>query len=217
MEIFYQDHFIVVCVKPAGVLSQEGPGQTMPALLREAGCGAVFPVHRLDTPAAGGMVFAKTKQAAAALSRQISAGEMQKEYLCAVHGVPAETSGEYTDLLFKDAKKNKSYVASSRRVGVREAKLSYAVLSAAGTPAGQGSLVRVRLFTGRTHQIRVQFSSRGMPLFGDGKYGARDHLPSLALWSVFLSFRHPQSGAPLSFSFLPPAEAPWNWFPAQEG
>ena len=215
MEILYQDNSIIVCIKPAGVLSQEGPEKSMPALLRaEAGCGEVYPVHRLDTPAAGGMVFAKTAAAATALGRQIAAGEMHKEYLCAVHGALQEPAGEYTDLLFKDAKKNKSFVVRTRRAGVREARLAYTVLCAAETPVGQGSLVRVRLYTGRTHQIRVQFASRGTPLFGDGKYGAGDHLPALALWSAALAFRHPETGAPLSFSFPPPEGQPWSWFPS---
>ena len=213
MEIPYQDGDIIVCVKPAGVSSQEAPGANMPALLRaEAGCEAVFPVHRLDAGAAGLMVFAKTKTAAASLSAQIAGGGLIKEYAAVVHGRPALPEGEYTDLLFRDAKKNKTYTVKRPRRGVREAKLAYTLLASAGTPWGEGSLVRVRLFTGRTHQIRVQFASRGTPLFGDGRYGAGDRFPTLALLSCGLAFSHPATGEAMAFSLPLPDVDPWRLF-----
>ena len=212
MDVLFQDPYIIVCIKPAGVPAEEAGGAGLPALLRaQAGGGTVYPVHRLDTAAAGLMAYAKTKEAAAALSRAITEGTFKKEYLAAVHGAPEPSAGEYTDLLFKDAKKNKTYVVSSPRKGVREARLAYETLCAAGTPWGAGSAVRVRLFTGRTHQIRVQFASRGNPLFGDGRYGAKDKCPRLALFSCRLSFPHPATGETVTFTAEPEGEI-WGYF-----
>ena len=208
--VLYENSAVLVCLKPPGVLSQEGPGACMPRLLRERTGGEIYVVHRLDTAAAGLMVFAKTKAAAAALSAGIARGEFTKEYVCLVHGRPAPNEGEYEDLLFRDAKKNKTYVVKRPRAGVKNATLAYALVRSAQTPAGETSLVRVRLFTGRTHQIRVQFASRGMPLAGDGKYGARDNAPALALFSCALGFTDPETGEPVLFSAEPPAAPPWN-------
>ena len=212
MNILYQSNSFIVCEKPAGVLSQAGPGPNMPALLAEETGGEIFTVHRLDTAAAGCMVFAKTKAAAAFLSKQIAEGGFTKEYLAAVHGIPAESEGEYEDLLFKDSRKNKTYIADRPRKGVKTAKLAYRVLHTAETPRGEGSLVRIRLYTGRTHQIRVQFAGRGTPLFGDGKYGARDNLPALALFSCGIAFTDPDTKEPRAFTLDPTESAPWTWF-----
>ncbi|MBQ6420445.1 MAG: RluA family pseudouridine synthase [Clostridia bacterium] len=213
MQIVYEEKTFLVCLKPAGVLSQAGAGENMPALLRGAVGGEIFPVHRLDTPASGLMVFAKTAAAAAALSRQVSAGDTEKEYFCVTHGTPENDGGTLTDLLFKDSRKNKSYVVVRPRRGVKEARLSYTLLGATAREGSPYSLMRIKLDTGRTHQIRVQFASRRMPLAGDGKYGAADNFHTLALWSCRLGFLHPESGEPLSFFVPPPSEAPWNWFP----
>ncbi len=204
VKILYEDGAIVVCVKPAGLSSQQTEtGRDLPAALSaQTGCG-VFPVHRLDTAAAGVMVCAKTRAAAVALSRQIAAGGFEKEYLCLVHGVPEAPAAELTDLLFRDAKKNKSYVVARPRKGVKEAKLAYRLLGTEETPAGPVSLLRVRLFTGRTHQIRVQLASRKLPLLGDGKYGAADREKTLALFSAKLSFTHPETGERLTFEQTP--------------
>ena len=212
MEIIFQDEYIVVCVKPAGVSSEDAGGTGMPALLRRAtGVNEIYTVHRLDTAAAGLMVYAKTKAAAAALSGAVTDGSFHKEYLAAVHGSPAAPAGEYTDLLYKDAKKNKTYVVRSPRRGVREARLTYTVLTRAETRWGPGSLVRIALQTGRTHQIRVQFASRGTPLFGDGKYGAKDHCPILTLFSCGIRLPHPATGELMAFERTPEGEA-WEWF-----
>lgn len=213
MKILCDNKNIVVCIKPAGVLSQDGNGRTVPSLLREKlDHPDIFPVHRLDTAAMGLMVFAKNKLAAASLSSQISGGEFIKEYLCVVHGAPEQSEGEFTDLLFKDSAKNKSYVVKKERRGVKAAKLLYMVLSTAETEMGVFSLVRVRLLTGRTHQIRVQFSSRKMPLCGDGKYGAKDNFDDLALYSCCLSFCDPETGERLNFESTPPKTEPWSYF-----
>ena len=159
------------------------------------------------------MVYAKTPTAAAALSRAMTEGSFGKAYYAVVHGRPAADAGEYTDLLYRDAKKNKSYVVKKARRGVREAKLMYETLShAEDTPYGPAALLRVRLFTGRTHQIRVQFASRGTPLLGDGRYGARDRCPALALFSCALSFPHPDGGRTMSFTLPPPDGEPWTFF-----
>lgn len=208
LKVLYEDELIVVCIKPVGVLSQGAPGETgdMLALLREqCACREIYPIHRLDRGVGGVMVYAKRRDAAGALSASVADRSMVKEYVALVHGSPSAKEGEMVDLLYKDATLNKSFVVDRKRAGVKEARLSYRVLT---TVAGEGgealSLVRVRLGTGRTHQIRVQFSSRGMPLVGDGKYGARDHGMPLGLWSCRLCFAHPKYKGKTVDIFCPP-------------
>ena len=193
---------MLVCIKPVGVDSQEG----MRELLREQLGVESFCVHRLDREVGGLMVFAKNPAAAAGLSAAIARRDMQKEYLTVLPGSPQPEEGVLRDLLFRDAAKNKSYVVKRRRKGVREAELEYRLLERAGELA----LMGVELHTGRSHQIRVQFASRGLPLVGERKYcQPRDDCP-LALFSHRLSFRHPASGEPLSFVREPPREYPWT-------
>ena len=210
MEIIYSDPEILLCVKPAGVLSEEKPGG-LPALLRETlgDPGAeIDPVHRLDREAAGLMVYARTRRAAAELTRQITEHTFRKEYLALVHGAPAETQGRMEDLLLHSSRENKTYVVSRERKGVRKAALEYTVLC-----SREGlSLVRIRLLTGRTHQIRAQFSSRGMPLAGDRRYGATGDRGGLALWSCRLAFAHPSTGERMDFFRSPPPDPPWTGF-----
>lgn len=210
MELLHQDRDLVLCVKPFGVVS-EGEGG-MPGLLAEEMGGEIFPVHRLDRETGGCMVFAKTKAAAGKLSAIVSDRSMEKEYLAVIQGQMEEESAVLKDLLFRDAAKNKSFVVERQRKGVREAELSYRVLETKETEAGVFSLVRVKLATGRTHQIRVQFSHRKHPVAGDQRYGSRIKTPHMALWSYRLAFKHPFRKGEVTVSALPPAEFPWTLF-----
>ncbi len=208
-DIVYQDKRIVVAVKPAGVLSTDVPGGMPELLRRELQTECIRTVHRLDGPVSGLMVFARSAYAAGELSRQIREGEFEKEYLAVVHGIPPESQGTLTDLLGRDRERRLTYVASAPAKGVQEARLRYRVLD-----SREGlTLVRIRLLTGRTHQIRVQFAARGLPLAGDRRYGLSDDpAASIALWSAHLAFRHPESSERMVFDRLPPAVEPWNRF-----
>ncbi len=207
-EILYADAAVAVVVKPAGVLSQGDAENAMPVLLQKQLGGTIFPVHRLDQPTGGVMVYARTQDAAAKLSAQMQSEAFGKEYLAVLDGTPEPAEGELHDLLFFDRQKGKSYAVRRKRAGVKDARLAYRVLAQA-----EGlTLVRVRLYTGRTHQIRVQFSSRGWPLTGDGKYGSRNNRCAPALWSAELHFAHPVTGETLIFRSQPPEAYPWTLF-----
>lgn len=205
MEILFQDKYIIVCIKPEGVISQSESvrQETMISLLKTETKGEIFPVHRLDKQTAGLMVFAKTKAAAAFLSAEITNGNFKKEYLSLVHGKPQEESAVLKDLLFKDSTKNKSYVVKRERKGVKKASLEYELINTFSIENEEFSIVRVLLHTGRTHQIRVQFASRKMPLVGDRKYGAQDSFGGLGLWSYSLTFNHPVTKEEISFKKEP--------------
>ena len=191
MEILYSNRDIAVCVKPVGLDSEA----QVPAALIDTLGGQVFPIHRLDKNVGGVMVYARTKSAAAALSKAVQEGSMVKEYRAMVHGTPPE-SGDWEDLLWKDSAKNKVYAVKRERKGVKQARLEFNRLS-----EGETSLVHIRLHTGRSHQIRVQFSSRGFPLVGDHKYGARDDRKEPMLFSCRITF--PWKGQTLTFEKLP--------------
>lgn len=191
MEILFKNKDFVVCVKPVGLDSEK----QMPEALTSQLGGEVYPIHRLDQNVGGVMVYARTKAAAAALSKAVQEGSMVKEYVAQVHGTPPET-GDWEDLLWKDSKRNKVFVVNRVRNGVKKARLEFKRLS-----AGQTSLVRVRLHTGRSHQIRVQFASRGFPLVGDHKYGARDSENAPQLFSCRITF--PWKGQEMQFEKLP--------------
>ena len=209
--ILYEDNALLVCLKPPALLSQAGQngGEALLSLLEAEGHGAVFPVHRLDRGVGGLMVVAKTQRAAASLSAAVQARVLEKTYLCVVRGQPSAEEGIYRDLLLHDRARNKSFVVDRMRGGVKEAVLSYRVLAR----RAEDALVQVQLHTGRTHQIRVQFSSRGTPLLGDGKYGGGSG--DIALWSCALAFPHPKTGRTMSFRQLPAGD-PWDGFPLTE-
>ena len=191
MEILYENPEFVVCVKPVGLDAEK----QMPEALTARLGGDMYPIHRLDQNVGGVMVYGRTKAAAAALSKAVQEGQMVKEYVAQVHGTPPET-GDWEDLLWKDSKRNKVFVVNRARNGVKKARLEFQRLS-----AGQTSLVRIRLHTGRSHQIRVQFASRGFPLVGDHKYGARDSEIAPKLFSCCLVF--PWKGQEMRFEKLP--------------
>ena len=191
MTILYNDRDLIVCIKPVGMDSE---AEVPVALKLELG-GEIFPIHRLDKNVGGVMVYARTKSAAAALSKAVQEGSMVKEYVALVHGTPPET-GDWEDLLFKDSRKNKVFVVKKERKGVKYARLEYQILR-----ADAQSLVHVRLHTGRSHQIRVQFASRGFPLVGDHKYGSRDTATAPMLFSCRIRF--PWKGSEQIFEAQP--------------
>ncbi len=209
MEIVYLDQDIVVCVKPARVLSTDEPGG-LPELIRES-LGApeadVRTVHRLDRVVSGLMVLARNAGAASQLSRQIREGEFEKEYLAVVHGAP-DQAGTLRDLLGRDKARRMTFVASEPAKGVQEAVLHYQLLKT----SEELSKIRIQLETGRTHQIRVQFSSRGFALVGERKYAEINDPCEIALWSYRLGFTHPTTGKRVEFTHEPPEIYPWNVF-----
>lgn len=208
MELIYTDKDIVVAVKPARVLSTDEPGG-MPELVRLAlgdENADVRTVHRLDRVVSGLMVLARSAAAASELSRQIREDLFQKEYLAILHGIPAESSSTMIDLLLRNKPERKTYVVHAPGKGVQEAILDYQVLN----HTDKLSRVRIQLRTGRTHQIRCQFSSRDLPLVGDRKYSLLEDDCEIALWSYRLAFQHPTTGEPMEFTLEPPATYPWT-------
>jgi 23S rRNA pseudouridine1911/1915/1917 synthase len=178
MEILHTDKDYVICVKPVGLDSEHD----VPAVLKEQLDGEIYPIHRLDQNVGGVMIYARTKFSAAALSKAVQEGSLVKEYVAIVHGTPPE-AGDWSDLLWKDSAKNKVFVVKRERRGVKKARLEFCRLN-----EGDSALVRIRLHTGRSHQIRVQFASRGFPLAGDHKYGSRDDAAAPMLFSCRISF-----------------------------
>ena len=191
MTILYSDSGLIACIKPVGLDSEA----ELPAALKEQLGGEIFPIHRLDKNVGGMMVYARTKAAAASLSKAVQEGRMVKEYVAMVHGTPPE-QGDWEDFLFKDSRKNKVFAVKKERKGVKYARLEFDRLK-----AGETSLVHIRLHTGRSHQIRVQFASRGFPLVGDHKYGSRDEKTAPMLFSCRITL--PWKGGIKIFEALP--------------
>ena len=209
IDIRYLDERILVCIKPSGVLSTDEEGG-LPQLLQEQLGLENRPrtVHRLDRVVSGLIVLARGAKSASILSEQVMGRSFGKEYLAVIHGCPAEKKGTLTDLLGRDKARKMTYVADAPGKGVQEAVLDYEVL---GEAEGM-SLVRIVLHTGRTHQIRVQFASRGMPLVGERKYSTLEDPCTIALWSYRLCFDHPFTKEPMEFQAEPPAQWPWSSF-----
>ena len=206
MEVIYRDVDIAVCVKPPRVLATDEPGG-MPELVRQTlGIDDVRTVHRLDRVVSGLMVLALSGEAASELSRQIREGTFQKEYMAVVHGHPEAKSGEFRDLLLRDKQERKTYIVTQPAKGVQEAILTYQVQNQTDTL----TRVRIQLQTGRTHQIRTQFSGRGLPLVGDRKYSLLADECEIALWSYRLAFTHPKTGEARTFILEPPQVYPWT-------
>lgn len=208
MELIYVDDDILICLKPARVLSTDEPGG-VPDLAREAlgnPKADVRTVHRLDRVVAGLMVLARNAKSASELSRQIRDNEFEKEYQAVVHGGPGDDAGTLVDLLGRDKARKMTFVATEMAKGVQEAVLDYRVLNR----TDDMTKVQIHLHTGRTHQIRVQFASRGWPLVGERKYAEFNDPCEIALWSCRLAFTHPKTGEKMEFTHQPPMESPWT-------
>lgn len=212
MELLYVDESVVVCIKPARILSTDEPGG-LPELVRLAlgdPKADIRTVHRLDRVVSGVMVLARSAAAASGLSRQVRENEFQKEYLAVLHGTPEKPNGTLTDLLYRDKARRMTMVSPEPGKGVQEAVLDYRTME-----SREGlSLAAVRLHTGRTHQIRVQFASRGLPLVGERKYATLNDPCEIALWSYKIGFVHPLTGKRMEFSKQPPCQYPWTLFPS---
>lgn len=204
------DEAVIVCEKPARVLSTDEPGG-LPELLRtqlQDSNADIRTVHRLDRVVSGLMVLARNPKAASELSRQVREDLFQKKYLAVLHGIPAQKEGTLVDLLGRDKARKMTFVAGAPGKGIQEALLSYCVLA----EKADMSLVEIELHTGRTHQIRVQFSSRGLPLVGERKYSTLDDPCEIALYSCCIGFFHPTTGEWMTFYREPPKVFPWDQF-----
>lgn len=216
IKILYEDKFIIAANKPCGVLSaaSETEQESVLSLIAEQRkLSEVYPINRLDRNVSGIILVAKKREFAAKFSALISERKINKEYLAVIHGVPQNLSGVYEDLLFRDSSCGKTFVVEKIRKGVKNASLEYSTQASKNSEDGMLSLVRIRLHTGRTHQIRVQFSSRKTPIFGDGKYGSHTNRGEIALCSARISFKHPYTSKFTDIKILPDFEkAPWNHF-----
>ena len=209
--VLFSDDFLLICEKPVGI-SSESPG--LPDLLTAQTGVRLWPVHRLDQGTGGVVILAKSPEACNCLQKEFQANHIRKEYCAVVSGTPPELSGRFEDLLFHDIRKNKSYVVNRERAGVKRAVCEWKLEGYASTSEQVFSLVSVVLHTGRTHQIRVQFASRGMPLIGDRRYGSRIKADTPALWACGICFPHPvMKDRTISAVSAPPSVFPWNLFP----
>lgn len=221
LNIAYEDNHIIVVVKPQNIPTQEDESKDKDLLTmikeyikeRDNKPGNVYVglVHRLDRPTGGVMVFAKTSKAASRLSEQIKNGEFQKTYLTVVNGKPREKRSKLINYLQKNARTNTVQVVPELTTNAKRAELEYEVLD----EKEKVSLLKVNLFTGRSHQIRVQMKHIGCPVYGDVKYGgdilAKGH--NLALWAYELRFVHPTTKENMTFKVYPPEDiVPWKVF-----
>lgn len=218
LNVIYEDNHVIVVEKPCNIPSQADKtgDEDMLTLVKEYikkkynKPGEVFVglVHRLDRPVGGIMVFAKTSKGASRLSDSIRKKEFSKTYLAVVNGKFDEKHGVLEDYLYKNEALNKSMVVSKEKSGAKFARLYYDVLEENGTC----SLVKIKLETGRHHQIRVQFSHAGHPLVGDQKYGKTEPNKQIALWAYELEFKHPTKDEILKFTCMPQKVGTWKDF-----
>ena len=210
VKILFEDEHIIICEKQVGMLSEDSASdESLPNILKKLTGSEIYTLHRLDKPVGGVIMYAKTKKSAAAFSAIIADNKLEKSYLAVTDGHIEKKTGEMHDLLFKDSRKNKTFVVKRMRKGVKDAVLNYEVLQESDVL----SFVKVKLVTGRSHQIRVQFASRKTPLTGDGKYGSRNNRCSIALWSHSLSFTHPLTSETMTVSSVPDMDIyPWCEF-----
>lgn len=210
IKIIFENENYVVCIKPSGIMSEDGDVAGMPTLLSGDSERPYYVIHRLDREVGGVMVYAKDKKTAAALSAQMQGGGFGKEYIAVLSG-QVEQNGNLQDFLFRDKRKNKTYIVKRERAGVKKAELEYSLIASGEVDGEILSLVKIHLITGRTHQIRTQFSFRKHPVYGDGKYGSR-YRNGFGLFSSVLEFTDPKSGERVSFSAVPQYEEPWAFF-----
>jgi len=214
MKILFADRTLAVCVKPFGILSTDEPGGVPERLRRELNDDNVRTVHRLDRVVGGVMVLGRTRRAAAELSAQLREDHFGKTYWAVVAGTPAAPQGTLRHFLHRDKARRITCAVAEGTAESQEAILDYEVLET----AGEYSLLKIRLHTGRTHQIRCQLSEMGWPILGDKKYGSSELLDEgIALWSRELHFTHPRTGEPMDFSENPPPVWPWTAFSALHG
>ena len=213
MEILWETKSLVAVVKPPHLVSEQvGDGSGLGDLLAERNGGYIGVIHRMDRGVGGVTVYAKNKDTAAKLSEEVREHRLEKVYLAVVEGCPETDEGELRDLLYYDRQRSKVFPVKRQRNGVKEAILQYRVLKTAVVPENQKtvSLVEVAPLTGRTHQIRVQFASRGMPLLGDRKYGGHGSLGiSLVCHRITLP---PMDGHDEKTVVYQPVGEPWDWF-----
>lgn len=220
LHILYEDKSCILVEKPQGILSEDAGERSLPYLLRkyrkERGePEEIYPVHRLDKPTGGAILYAKTGESAATLSDTVVHHEVGKRYLAVAVGVPQTPMGRLCDFLYHDKRTNKVFCVKRERKGAKKAVLDYRTIATAEHAGQPLTLLEVNLVTGRTHQIRAQFASRKLPVYGDRRYGCREGLPCgrIALWSHCLIFTSPcESKARVAIS-VPPDEFPWSLFP----
>ncbi|MBR6253379.1 MAG: RluA family pseudouridine synthase [Clostridia bacterium] len=220
MNVIYEDNHILVVEKPCNVASQgdETGDKDMLTMCKEyikekynkPGNVYVGLVHRLDRPVGGIMVFAKTSKAASRLSESVRSKDFKKTYLAVVYDKDnkLQDKGEFEDYMIKNEALNKSMVCSKDKHGAKLARLSYEVIG----QKDDLKLVRINLETGRHHQIRVQFSSRECPLYGDQKYGSGPKGEQIALWAYKISFKHPIKDDIMEFEDMPKPFGIWKDF-----